>query len=228
MSGIDTERELASPAVVNESEGDEQTIEAPAADTSVRALQTLLKRFGWPLAVTGATDQYTFDAVRQFQRGFAWWSLLVDGYAGPKTWEALEYAQVHGGRCSAHFTFSEFKCHCGRAMADGCAGIKVSRDLVLGLETFRTHVGHPVALRSGYRDPYWNKKVGGKPNSQHLYGNATDLRDPEVRYSDVRALKAFSGIGYYASSGLVVHVDVRHVGPNPTRGTLENPSWWMY
>lgn len=110
MSAIENEHELEDETTTVEPVGDEQTIELAVEDTSVRALQTALRELGWSLQVDGTMDRETFTAVRRFQRGFAWWELLVDGYAGPKTWEAIEHARTHGGRCSAHFAFREFRC----------------------------------------------------------------------------------------------------------------------
>jgi hypothetical protein len=43
----------------------------------------------------------------------------------------------------------------------------------------------------------------------------------------VKALKRFSGIGYQAASGLVRHVDVRHVGPNTTKSSVRDPAIWI-
>lgn len=110
VSAIENEHELEDETTTVEPVGDEQTIELAVEDTSVRALQTALRELGWSLQVDGTMDRETFTAVRRFQRGFAWWELLVDGYAGPKTWEAIEHARTHGGRCSAHFAFREFRC----------------------------------------------------------------------------------------------------------------------
>jgi len=99
--------------------------------------------------------------------------------------------------------------------------------LVAGLERYRALSGGPVVVISGYRDPRHNAAVGGAPGSQHLYGNAADLR-PRVALAAVRRLGVFSGIGYQAGSGLVRHVDVRHVGPNPTHSTPRDPAVWPY
>jgi zinc D-Ala-D-Ala carboxypeptidase len=175
---------------------------------------------GFPIEVDGAFGRETFTAVNDFQCGFAFWRLLVDGHAGPKTHEALRHAVEEEGRCSEHFKFVEFR-------SKGNGWIKVSRQLVLGLEEYRELVGAPVAIVSGYRDPDHNVRVGGAPNSQHLYGNAADL-NPVKRTGEVARLRRFSGIGYQGATGLVRHVDVRHVGPNTTGGTVDDPTRWAY
>lgn len=43
------------------------------------------------------------------------------------------------------------------------------------LEPARQEYGHPIDVTSGYRSERLNKAVGGKPNSQHLRGQAADL-----------------------------------------------------
>lgn len=39
--------------------------------------------------------------------------------------------------------------------------------------------GDMLRLRSGYRPPSYNKKIGGAPNSYHCKGMAIDLADPQ-------------------------------------------------
>lgn len=51
------------------------------------------------------------------------------------------------------------------------------------LQTIRTLFGRPMILPSVYRDPEYNKKVGGSPTSFHLQGSAYDIsiaRNPSV------------------------------------------------
>lgn len=47
------------------------------------------------------------------------------------------------------------------------------------LEPLRQHFGVPVAISSGYRCPQLNKAVGGTKSSQHLTGEAADIRLPD-------------------------------------------------
>lgn len=44
------------------------------------------------------------------------------------------------------------------------------------LDEIRGGYGKPIYINSGYRCAELNKLVGGKPNSQHLKGEAADLR----------------------------------------------------
>lgn len=174
---------------------------------------------GWPLAVDGDYGPMTFASVNDFQRGFAFWDLLIDGHAGPQTWNALAHALANDLRAGEYFQFMEFK-------SRGDGWIKLNRGLVRALDLYRERYG-PTTIVSGYRDPAHNRKVDGKPNSQHLYDNAADI--PGVASAGaVKNLRLFSGIGIRRSDGIVVHVDVRHLGPNTTGGTPEHPTVWVY
>lgn len=188
---------------------------------TTRQVQAHLRQLGWPIRVDGRFGPQTFAAVRDFQRGFAFGRpLRVDGHAGPVVWRALDLALERGGRTSPHFRFREFK-------SRGNGWIKVARSLVLGLEAYRELVGGPFPF-AAYRDPLHNAKVGGVPDSQHLFGNAADLMRTVATLDQVKKLRRFSGIGVQRATGKVRHVDVRHVGPNTTRGTTTNPTIWFY
>lgn len=187
---------------------------------TIKQVQQALANLGWPIAVDGDLGPQTHEATRQFQRGFAFWDLQIDGWVGPQTEAAIHHAFGSGhGTCSQHFSFIEFR-------SKGNGWIELRRELVRGLEKLRVIQG-PIGIVSGYRDPAHNKKVGGASNSQHLYGNGADI-DPKVHYTAVRKLQVFSGIGYDGSTGRVRHVDVRHLGPNPTGGSPTNPTIWRY
>jgi lysozyme len=188
---------------------------------SVRDVQAALEAIGWPLKVDGVAGPKTREAVADFQLGFTFSKLRVDGVAGPQTFKAIQRSAGNGGRCSEHFAFREFT-------SKGDGWIRVHRALVDALETYRAAIGQPVNLRSGYRDPRYNKEAGGKPQSQHLYGCASDI--PGVlTVAEIQRLRVFSGMGYNSASGKVVHVDVRHAGPNNvTGGTPAKPTVWPY
>ena len=53
------------------------------------------------------------------------------------------------------------------------------------LQPLRNHLGCSVIITSGYRCPALNRKVGGKPNSQHLKGQAADLVVPQKKLKEV-------------------------------------------
>jgi hypothetical protein len=186
--------------------------------SSIVELQRALRLLGWPIRVDGVLGPRTTAAVRDFQRGYAFSTLVAGGGVGPRTRTALRTSIRRGGRCSQHFTFRSF-----RSPGDGW--IKLDRALVRGLEAYRAALGAQVPILGGHRDADWNAAHGGRPDSQHLHGTAADV-EPAMRLDDVHALRAFSGIGYDARSGLVRHVDVRHAGPAPDGATVARPAVW--
>lgn len=48
------------------------------------------------------------------------------------------------------------------------------------LQPLRDHLGVPVVVTSGFRCPRLNSAVGGVATSQHLRGEAADIRIPDV------------------------------------------------
>ena len=183
---------------------------SPEPTLSTKEVQTLLKQIGFPIEVDGARGGQTAQAIKDFQRGYLGdppvKPLLQDGLVGPLTEKALRASAANNGMCSKHFTFKEFaSSHTG--------AIRTHRALVHGLEKLRAHVGQPIGVLSGFRD--FNL---GASMSQHKFGNAMDPDQPLSTVQEVAALKVFSGIGHSPGSDKVRHVDVRHVGPNPTPG----------
>lgn len=61
-----------------------------------------------------------------------------------------------------------------RPSADIKSQLKALVDNVL--DPLRLAWGEPIIVTSGYRCPELNKRVGGAKNSQHLYGQAADIR----------------------------------------------------
>ena len=53
------------------------------------------------------------------------------------------------------------------------------------LQPLRNHLGCPIIVTSGYRCSDLNKKIGGKPNSQHLKGQAVDFVVPQKNLKDI-------------------------------------------
>ena len=81
-----------------------------------------------------------------------------------------------------YFRKEEFECRCcGGLPAEAKANIEALVENVL--DPARERLGMPIIVNSGYRCPKHNAEVGGVPNSQHMRGEAADLRidgNPEV------------------------------------------------
>jgi zinc D-Ala-D-Ala carboxypeptidase len=187
-----------------------------------KGIQILLVDAGWPLVVDGNFGPVSTQAVWDFQFGYTFIDLMVDGKPGPKTQAALLDCVKNAdgrrpGMCSEFFKFTEFA-------SKGNGWIKVHPRLLNRLDAYRRRVG-PVKIISGYRDPTHNLNVGGARNSQHVYGTACDI-EGRLGQSELAEL-GFSGIGL--SGRLGVHVDVRAEGPNNTTGAeVGSPTVWYY
>lgn len=47
------------------------------------------------------------------------------------------------------------------------------------LQPLRDYIGEPLTINSGYRCPALNRAVGGVSNSQHMTGEAADIKAPD-------------------------------------------------
>jgi zinc D-Ala-D-Ala carboxypeptidase len=186
---------------------------------NTKEVQEHLKVIGWPIVADGSYGPVTQAAVTDFQLGFGFRDLTIDGHAGPQTWQALTESVLRDGACAQYFKFREFK-------SKGNGWIKIHRTHARRLDTLRRHVG-PVGIISGYRDPIHNRRVGGAPNSQHLYGNGCDIPQ-HWSVNLIQGLSLFAGIGIVRATGKVAHVDSRDMGPNTTGGSPKNPTIWYY
>lgn len=73
------------------------------------------------------------------------------------------------------FSLNEFECHCGCRMPDSArANIVALVEQVL--DPAREKLGIPITVNSCYRCAKHNAAVGGVANSQHLRGEAADIR----------------------------------------------------
>lgn len=217
------------------------TTTTPGATLTHDAAAGILASLGFTVSTT---SRYT-QALGVFQAG---WNLgpalSIDEILGPKTSAALTLSEAHRRAnqptASAHFSFTEFACHC-HGSCGGCVGVLVARPLLVGLEALRAaHYPHGLAVASGYRCPGWNAKTpGAAKDSQHQYGAACDIAKVVDR-DVVERMGVFSGIGYGSRSKLVRHVDVRGVAagtgakahlftpPNTTGSTRAHPTTWVY
>lgn len=86
-------------------------------------------------------------------------------------------------RLSPHFTVSEF-CNLDK-YPDNIPNVLQIASLIYGcrqlLEPAREAIGCPIIVNSGFRNAGVNRRVGGVKSSQHLLGQAADIRpkDPQ-------------------------------------------------
>ena len=97
-------------------------------------------------------------------------------------------------RLSLHFTLAEF-CNPSRYPANVPTTQQIA-NIIYGclmlLEPAREAIGCPIIINSGFRNPRVNTLVGGVASSQHLQGQAADIRpkDPARFQQLVDFLKA--------------------------------------
>ncbi len=111
---------------------------------------------------------------------------------------------------SPHLAWSELACHDGTPYPREW---RESRAVALAamFEAVRARVGKPLRILSAYRTPEHNRRVGGARYSQHVEGQALDLKPPQgwtvAKLADVvREEPTVVGLGVYPT---FVHVDCR-------------------
>lgn len=72
-----------------------------------------------------------------------------------------------------NFNLSEFNKH-NFALTETV--LRNIQELAKNLQVLRDEVKKPIKITSGYRDPSFNKKIGGATQSRHLTGQAADLK----------------------------------------------------
>jgi peptidoglycan hydrolase-like protein with peptidoglycan-binding domain len=92
--------------------------------------------------------------------------------------------------------------------------VLIDSNLVIYLQKIRDHFGKPVSITSGYRTAAYNKRIGGKPASMHVKGQAADIQifgvSPVLVGLYAESIGA-GGIGLYSYGTYTgfVHVDSR-------------------
>lgn len=91
---------------------------------------------------------------------------------------------MHDIQLSPHFRLSELlrSATASARGIDNTPSVDVISNLqqlcIHVLEPLRTHFNTPIVISSGYRSPTLNMAVGGSPTSQHITGEAADIRIP--------------------------------------------------
>lgn len=172
---------------------------------TVKQKQCLLAYLGYYSGnIDGAWGQRSQTAAAAFQRDFG--GLTVDGIIGSESESALKEAVINGMPIREpedfweeidFFTREEFRCKCGGRYCSGYPA-EMKREVVTVADRARKYFGSPGHVISGLRCQQHNANSGGVANSQHMYGEAVDLRiegvsadtllafvqkQPEVRYA---------------------------------------------
>ena len=128
---------------------------------------------------------------------------------------SVQYSLAKDGskNLSTNFKVSDFK------SKDGSDVVLVNPSLITLLEKIRKHFGKPVRIISGYRTPSYNAGIkGAAKNSQHMYGNAADIKIEGVTPKEIYDWMSGwhkGGLGLYPT---FTHIDVRDtVGQNLAR-----------
>ena len=112
-----------------------------------------------------------------------------------------------------NFNINEFECHDGTGVPWDL--VENVQKLANNLQVLRDTIGKPIHVVSGYRNPTYNKRIGGAKRSYHMKAMAADIR---VNGMTPKAIKAAieilitegkmeqGGIGLYKT---FVHYDNR-------------------
>ena len=112
-----------------------------------------------------------------------------------------------------YFTRAEFKCKCGGKFCDGYPA-EMQETVVKIADAAREHFGKPAHVISGLRCKQWNAHEDGHENSQHMYGEAIDLRIEGVPAETLRQFVAAQP-GHrwsYCINSTNVHFDIPKTG----------------
>lgn len=151
-----------------------------AGAMTMAATKLFQKAHGLPQ--TGIADKQTRDAVADNAPA----PDPTEDAEGGDFWDDIEF-----------FDREEFKCKCGGRYCKGYP-TEMQETVVKLADRARKHFNAPATVVSGLRCKVHNANCGGVANSQHMYGEAIDLRikgvsgdkllaymkqQPEVRYT---------------------------------------------
>ena len=187
--------------------------------------QHLLGYLGYYTGVPdGIWGRLSGEATRAFQAGHG---LEPDGIFGAETEKRILEVIASGERPVEkeaeeapdwwkdirYFTRAEFKCKCGGRFCNGYPA-EMQEAVVKIADAAREHFGRPAHVVSGLRCRQWNAHEGGVANSQHMYGEAIDLRIDGVDSETLRRFVASCpGHRYsYCINSTNVHFDINKVG----------------
>lgn len=154
------------------------------------------------LAVTGTADEQTQKALRD---AVAYGMPQYEAEGGADSgdfWDDIEY-----------FDREEFRCQCYKYHATPyCNGFPAEpkEAMVRLADGARKHFGAPATVISGIRCRQHNADSDGVENSQHMYGEACDLRVQGVSADELLSyIQKQPGVRYaYKINATNVHFDI--------------------
>ena len=130
----------------------------------------------------------------------------------------LEYKNKTKCKISEHFDAYEFRCKCGKSH-----DILIDTDLVNWLENLRKEMNaSKIVIKSGYRCPEHDKKVGGSGNGPHTKGKGADIEVYDINGGKILSKNACLkledmefpyGVGYRSGKNeYETHIDTKNRG----------------
>lgn len=173
-----------------------------AGPKTTEALQVWQKARGLPR--TGRVDDATWDALMEESPNLPDREPTSNSGTGD---DNLTVVTFWAG--IVYFKRNEMRCKCGGRYCNGFPA--EPQQLLMELaDRARAHFGSPAHVVSGLRCQRWNAIQGGVANSQHMYGEAMDIRIDGVSAAELLAwMKKQPEVRYcYAINSTNVHFDV--------------------
>ena len=177
---------------------------------TTKQIQCLLVYLGYdPGQIDGIDGKKTQAALAAFRADYG---VGADGLVGAVAGTIAKLDKPQSGSWwddIKHFRRDEFKCKCGGRYCNGYPA-EMQEAVVKIADAAREHFGKPAHVVSGLRCQRWNAHEGGVANSQHMYGEAIDLRIDGVDSETLRQFVATQpGHRYsYRINSTNVHFDI--------------------
>ena len=148
----------------------------------------------------------------------------VDGLFGPETAAAVRKYKTDNDILSEGYVGG------GNVKIDKDVDSNINTALQSKIDAIASEYGKSFTIVSGYRDPKYNKLIGGAGKSEHMNHNAVDIhlddktKEDTLRFVEISSKNGIGGIGVYSPG--VVHIDIgsrRYWGSDHSSGSL--PSW---
>ncbi|WP_455107148.1 D-Ala-D-Ala carboxypeptidase family metallohydrolase [Porphyromonas sp.] len=128
----------------------------------------------------------------------------------------------------AELTRSTIATHRGYPNDPNDEQIKDLRRLMDYLDRVREAFGKAIIVTSGFRSPRLNKAIGGAPDSQHMKGQAADIRPIDFKelrqlFDTIRRVGGFDQLIYEEPAGRApwIHVSIAPTN-RPPRGDVRH------